>query len=59
MNPCGCLILIAHYRKLGANRFFIVDNNSADTTRDFLLKQPDVHLFFIRKKYAAHWRWME
>jgi hypothetical protein len=36
---------LRHYRKLGVNRFFLVDNASTDGTLEYLLKQPDVHVF--------------
>jgi tetratricopeptide (TPR) repeat protein len=35
-----------YYRKLGVDRFFIVDNGSSDGTTEFLLQQPDVHLYW-------------
>mgnify|MGYP001294429109 CR=1 FL=1 len=50
--------VLQHYRKLGVNRFLIIDNDSTDTTREFLLKQPDVHVFYTRKGYSNHWNWM-
>jgi hypothetical protein len=34
-----------HYRKLGVDQFFIVDNGSTDGTFEHLSKQPDVSLF--------------
>ena len=37
--------LLAYYRKLGVQRFFIVDNGSDDGTRDYVLVQPDTHVF--------------
>lgn len=36
---------LAHHRRLGVDRFFIVDNGSHDGTVDYLLEQPDVHVF--------------
>lgn len=51
--------VLQHYRKLGVNRFFIIENNSTDNTQEFLLKQPDVHVFYTRKSYSTHWNWME
>jgi hypothetical protein len=35
-----------YYRKLGVQRFFIVDNDSTDGTSGYLQEQPDVHLFW-------------
>ncbi|GAA4443179.1 hypothetical protein GCM10023156_00030 [Novipirellula rosea] len=37
---------INHYRRLGANRFAIIDNGSTDATREFLQSQTDVDLFY-------------
>ena len=36
---------LCHYRMLGVDRFFVVDNGSTDGTLEELLKQPDVHVF--------------
>ena len=36
---------LRHYRRLGADRFFVVDNGSTDGTLETLLDQPDVHVF--------------
>ncbi len=41
-----------YYRKLGVHRFFIIDNNSSDGTTDFLLQQPDVHLFWTDELFS-------
>ena len=40
------------YRALGVNRFFFVDNGSTDGTRELLLSQPDVHVFYTDTKYS-------
>ena len=34
-----------HYRNIGVARFFVIDNGSTDGTRQFLLAQPDCHVF--------------
>lgn len=36
---------LSHYRKLGVDRFFIVDDRSTDGSTDLLKRQPDVTLF--------------
>lgn len=40
-----------YYRKLGIDRFFIVDNASDDESVKFLLEQPDVHIFHTTDSY--------
>lgn len=42
-----------YHRALGVERFFIIDNRSQDGTRDFLLKQPDVHCFDCGEGFFA------
>ncbi len=44
--------LLDYHRKLGVNRFFFVDNNSTDGTREFLLAQKDCHVFYTSNSYA-------
>ena len=41
------------YRRLGVDRFLVVDNGSTDGGTDYLLAQPDVHLFPTFASYAA------
>ncbi len=41
-----------YYRKLGVHRFFVIDNDSSDGTTDFLLQQPDVHLFWTDELFS-------
>jgi hypothetical protein len=36
---------LKHYRHLGVDRFFIVDNGSSDGTIEYLAAEPDVQLF--------------
>lgn len=43
--------LLDYYRKLGVNKFFIVDNNSTDNTAEYLLSQPDVYYFWSSSSY--------
>ena len=46
--------LLDHYRRLGVERFFILDNDSDDGTLDWLRQQPaDVHVFHTAASYAA------
>lgn len=41
-----------HYRRLGVERFVMIDNASDDSTTQLLEAQPDVHLFFTRQSYG-------
>ncbi len=43
--------LLAYHRALGVRRFFIVDNDSSDGSADFLLGEPDVHLWHTSSSY--------
>jgi tetratricopeptide (TPR) repeat protein len=46
--------LLAYYRRLGVDRFLVLDNGSEDGTRDLLLAQGgDVHLFHTPASFAA------
>lgn len=36
---------LAHHRRIGVDRFFVVDNASTDPTIEILLDQPDVHVY--------------
>lgn len=40
-----------YYKKLGVDRFFVVNNNSTDKTQDFLLKQNNTHIFFTKEVF--------
>lgn len=50
---------LSYYRSLGVNRFFFVDNDSDDGTQEFLLKQPDVHVFWTPGSYAKSYSGMK
>lgn len=46
--------LFDFYRRRGVDRFFVVDNGSDDGSRDWLLAQPDTHLFLTTDSYAVY-----
>src|SRR5713226_4562748 len=41
-----------HYRRIGVSRFFVTDNGSGDGTKEFLLTQPDCHVFLTHNSYS-------
>ena len=41
-----------YYRRLGAEHFLIIDNDSQDGTADYLQAQPDVSLWTTKASYA-------
>src|SRR5215469_18143667 len=43
---------IEHYRKIGVARFFVIDNGSTDGSKEFLLSQPDCHVFVTQNSFA-------
>jgi hypothetical protein len=44
---------IDYYRRLGVDRFFMINNNSIDESESFLLQQPDCHVFYTGASYGA------
>lgn len=51
--------VLDHHRKLGVDRFFVVDSGSTDGTLDWLRAQPDVRLFAGDAPFRTHkaiWR---
>lgn len=40
-----------YYRNLGITKFFFIDNNSNDGSLEFLLNQPDCHVFWTDDSY--------
>jgi len=43
---------LRHHRSLGVHRFFVLDNGSTDGTLDYVLAQPDVHVFSTTERYS-------
>jgi hypothetical protein len=41
-----------HYRGIGVARFLVIDNGSIDGSREFLLAQPDCHVFVTHNSYT-------
>lgn len=51
---------LAYYRRLGVDRFFVIDNGSTDGSVEWLLGQPDVHVWhselsFKRANFGSSW----
>src|SRR5262245_52390976 len=44
-------IVLGHHRRLGVQRFIVIDNASKDGSVDYLLGQPDVHVFRTHASY--------
>lgn len=42
-----------HYKKLGVNRFFMIDNNSDDGSHELLLAEPMADVFIAHASFAA------
>lgn len=49
--------LFDYYRRLGVDKFFVIDNNSQDDTRNFLLGQKDATVFYTKNRFFEHWSW--
>ena len=45
-------IFLEHYRALGIKQFAILDDQSSDGTREFLLAQTDVEVFVSEQRYG-------
>jgi hypothetical protein len=41
-----------HHRRIGIERFFAIDNGSTDGSKEFLLAQPDCHVFITSNSMA-------
>ncbi len=48
---------LAHYRALGVDHFFVIDNGSDDGSRERLLKERDVSLFANSESFARSGIW--
>jgi hypothetical protein len=44
---------LSYYRKIGIDRFFIIDNGSTDSSIDYLRQQKDCHLFVTNQSMAS------
>jgi hypothetical protein len=43
---------LRHYRDLGVDRFFVIDNDSSDGSTEYLADEPDVHLLRTSNRYS-------
>lgn len=48
-----------HYRALGVGRFYVVENNSTDTTAEYLMQQDDVCLYRTRETFVRKESWID
>lgn len=44
-------MFLEHYRKIGINHFVIADNGSEDGTLEYLIKEKDVDVFYIKSRF--------
>jgi hypothetical protein len=44
--------ILEYHRRIGINRFFIVDNGSIDGSTEYLLSQEDVHCFYTTERFS-------
>lgn len=49
----------SYYQGLGVDRFFFIDNNSTDSSREIILSKINSHLFVTEQSYRDHWYWLE
>ena len=47
-------VIFDYCRSLGVERFFALDNNSNDGSREFVLEQPDCHVFHTEGSHFEH-----
>jgi glycosyltransferase involved in cell wall biosynthesis len=45
--------LLGYYRSIGFDTFIVIDNNSTDSTREFLLRQPDTFVISAPDSFGA------
>ncbi|HBB32140.1 MAG TPA: hypothetical protein DDZ80_19925 [Cyanobacteria bacterium UBA8803] len=43
-----------YYRSQGISKFFVVDNDSTDTTLSYLLEQPNTYVWHTKQAYREH-----
>jgi glycosyltransferase involved in cell wall biosynthesis len=48
-----------HYREMGVSGFVIVENNSTDSTREFLAAQKDVCLYTTAHRFTGKEAWLD
>jgi len=47
------MMVIEHHRKLGVQRFAILDNGSSDGTLEWLVQQNDIDVFLVKEKFQS------
>ncbi|MRX70501.1 Glycosyl transferase family 2 [Flavobacterium resistens] len=48
-----------YYKKIGVDRFFIIDNNSSDNSVSIASKNDNVHIYSTTDNFKNFWFWME
>lgn len=54
-------LFFQHYRKIGIHQFIIIDNDSADGTREYCMEQKDARVYSVYEEYATERKeaWIE
>lgn len=46
-------MVVEHHRQLGIQHFVILDNDSTDGSREWLVQQPDIDTYLVRQKFQS------
>lgn len=46
-------MVVEHHRQLGIQHFVVLDNDSTDGSREWLVQQPDIDTFLVRQKFQS------
>lgn len=46
-------MVVEHHRQLGVEHFVVLDNDSTDGSRDWLIQQPDIDIYLVRQKFQS------
>ena len=46
-------MLYAHHRAMGVNHFVVIDNQSSDGTKEWLIRQPDTDVYLAKDQFTS------